>query len=47
MPRMTIPMLSTLNDVEGKLADILNAYVHAPVTDNVWTTLILEFSKDA
>ena len=40
-------MITTLNDVEVKLADILNAYVQAPVIDNVWTTLILEFGKDA
>ena len=29
------------------MGDILNAYVQAPVTEKVWTTLGPEFSKDA
>ena len=40
-------MISSLNDLEVKLGDILNAYVQAPVTEKVWTTLGPEFSKDA
>ena len=39
-------MIATLNDLEVKLENILNAYVQAPVTDKLWTTLGLEFSKD-
>ena len=40
-------MVATLNDLEVKLGDILNAYVQAPVKEKVWTTLVPEFSKDA
>ena len=39
-------MIATHNDLEIKLGDILNAYVQAPVTEKVWTTLGPEFSKD-
>ena len=40
-------MIATLNDLEVKLGDILNAHVQAPVTEKVWTTLCPEFGKDA
>ena len=30
-----------------KFSDILNAYVQAPVTGKVWTTLCPQFTKDA
>ena len=40
-------MIATLNDLEVKLDDILNAYVQASVTEKVWNTLGLEFGKDA
>ena len=40
-------MIAALNDLEGKLGNILNAYVQAPDTEKVWTTLGTEFSKDA
>ena len=33
----------TQNDLEVNLGDILNAFVKAPVTEKVWTTLGLEF----
>ena len=39
-------MIATLNDLEVRLGDILNAYVQAPVTEKVWTTLDPEFGKD-
>ena len=39
-------MIATLNDLEVKLGNILNAYVQAPVAEKVWTTLSSEFSKD-
>ena len=39
-------MIATLNDLEVKLGDILNAYVQVPVTEKVWTTLGNEFCKD-
>ena len=40
-------MIVTLNDLEVKSGNILNAYVQAPVTEKVWTTLGPEFSKGA
>ena len=40
-------MITTLNDLEGKSGDILNAYIHAPVKEKVSTTLGPDFSKDA
>ena len=40
-------MIATLNDVEVKYGNILNAYVEEPVTEMVWTTLGPEFGKDA
>ena len=40
-------MIAALNDLEVKSINILNAYVQAPVTEKVQTTLGLEFSKDA
>ena len=36
-------MIATLNDIEDKLGDILNAYAKAPVTEKVCTTLDPEF----
>ena len=40
-------MIATLNDLEVKSDDILNAYIQAHVTKKIWTTLGPEFSKDA
>ena len=40
-------MIATVNNLEIKLGNILNAYVQAPVTEKVWTTLGPEFGKDA
>ena len=40
-------MIAALNVLEVKLGNILNAYVQAPVTEKVWTTLGREFDKDA
>ena len=40
-------MIAALNDLEVKLGNILNAYVQAPVTEKVWTTMGPEFGKDA
>ena len=40
-------MITTLNDLVVKLGDILNAFVQAHVTENVWTTLGPELGKDA
>ena len=39
-------MIATLNDLEVKLGDILNAHIQASVTDKVWTTLGPEFGKE-
>ena len=38
--------IATLNDLEARLGNILNAYVQAPVTEKVLTTLGPEFGKD-
>ena len=43
----TALMSTTINDLEVKSGDILNAYVQAPVTEKVQTTLGPEFGKDA
>ena len=40
-------MITALNELEVKLGNILNAYVQAPVTKKVWTTLGPEFGKYA
>ena len=40
-------MIAALNDLKVKSGNILNAYVHAPVTEKVWTTMGPEFVKDA
>ena len=40
-------MFATLNDLEVKSADILNANVQTPVAEKVRATLGPEFSKDA
>ena len=39
-------MVTTLNDPEVKLGDILNACVQTPITEMVWTTQDFEFCKD-
>ena len=39
-------MIAAHNDCEVKSGDILNTYVHAPVTEKVLTTLGPEFGKD-
>ena len=39
-------MIAALNDLEVKSGNILNAYVQAPLTEKVWTTLGPEFGKD-
>ena len=39
-------MIAAINDLEVNSGDILNAYVQAPVTEKVWTTLDYEFGKD-
>ena len=43
--RLTL-IFSILSDLEVKLGDIFNAYVQAPVTEKVWTTLGPELIKD-
>ena len=40
-------MIATLIDLEVKSGNILNAYLQAPVTEKVLTTLDPEFGKDA
>jgi hypothetical protein len=38
--------LAALNDLEVKVADIMNAYVTAPTQEKIWTILGPEFSDD-
>ena len=38
--------IAALNDLEVTSGNILNAYLQAPVTEKVWTTLGPEFGKD-
>ena len=38
--------LASLNDLEVKAGDVMNAYVQAPVTEKVWTTLGDEWGPD-
>jgi hypothetical protein len=39
-------MLAALNNLQGKTADIENAYLTAPVSEKIWTTLGPELGKD-
>jgi hypothetical protein len=39
--------LSALNDFDLKMADIENAYLTAPITENMWGVLGPEFGDDA
>ena len=39
-------MIASLNDLEVYLGKIFNAFVQAPVTEKVWTSLGPEFCKD-
>jgi hypothetical protein len=39
--------LATLNDLEMKAADILNAYISAPIKEKVWCALGPEFGSNA
>ncbi len=40
-------IMAALNDLNVKVGDVLNAYITAPITKNVWTVLGPEFSSDA
>jgi hypothetical protein len=39
--------IASLNYLEVKVGDVLNAYITAPVKENVWTVLGPEFGHDA
>jgi hypothetical protein len=39
--------IAALNDLEAKAADILNAYISAPIKEKVWCALGPEFGSDA
>jgi hypothetical protein len=39
--------IATLNDLEVKVADILNAYISAPIKEKVWCALGPDFGPDA
>ena len=39
--------LAALNGLQVKCGDVLNAYITAPVTEKIWTTLGPEFGSDA
>jgi hypothetical protein len=40
-------LMATLNDLEVKIGNVVNAYITAPVTKKVWTVLGPEFGSDA
>jgi hypothetical protein len=42
----TLTALNDLNDLDVKMAYIENAYLTAPLTEKVWTMLVLEFGYD-
>jgi hypothetical protein len=39
--------IATLNALQVKVGDVLNAYIMAPVTEKVWTVLGPKFGQDA
>jgi hypothetical protein len=39
--------LDALNDLDVKMSAIENAYLTAPITENIWTVLGPEFGDDA
>ena len=39
--------MATLNDLEFKASDIMNAYLTAPNVEKIWTLLGPEFGEDA
>jgi hypothetical protein len=39
--------MAALNDLNVKVGDVLNAYITAPITEQVWTVLGQEFGIDA
>ena len=39
--------IAALNALEVKCGDVMNAYIQAPVTEKVWTTLGIEFGEDS
>ena len=50
MSRKTVKialMVAAFNNLEVKMANILNAYIQAPVLEKVWTTVGLEFGSYA
>ena len=38
--------IATLNDLQVKAGDVMNAYVTAPCSKKIWTVLGKEFGKD-
>ena len=38
--------IAALNGLEVEVSDVLNAYITAPITKKVWTTLGPEFGSD-
>ncbi len=40
-------LMTALDDLHVKVGDVLNAYITAPITENVWTVLGPEFGIDA
>jgi hypothetical protein len=39
--------IASLNDLEVKVGDVLNAYITAPVKEKVWTIFGPEFGHDS
>ena len=40
-------VIAALNDLELKMSDIMNAYIHSPTMEKVWTYFNLVFGYDA
>ena len=50
VPRKTVRIaltIAALNEIEVKCGDVMNAYIAAPCTEKIWTTLRPEFGADA
>ena len=39
--------IADLNDLEGKVSDVMNAFLTAPCAEKIWTTLGPDFGDDA
>jgi hypothetical protein len=42
-----VQTFASLNDLNGKVGNVLNAYITTPVKEKVWTIIGLEFGHDS